>query len=158
MSLARRAVLAASRTRPTVFAVQSRATSTSHDGHHDHHEDSTVYPPETFGTSFWRNVLFASFATAALVKFAPEAGDNVYLTRWIALYTDSRDHWIALNAKHTAQASEVSSNTLLTADAKTPPIHRFRYPQSLNQGSPFLNVIGETVDMSNVVAKAEKDI
>jgi hypothetical protein len=48
MSLARRAALAASRTKP-VFYTTARAASTSSNDHHDdhhHQEDTTVYPPE----------------------------------------------------------------------------------------------------------------
>jgi len=149
MSLTRRAVVAA-RTRPAVFALQLRAASTSQDHHDDHHQqDTTTYPPEGvsivfttfifsvaylcyhagFVNPFWGKVLLFSFLTGAAVKYAPEARDDLYLTRWIALYSTPRDYWLALNAKHTAQSEEVAGNNLLVSDAKAPPIHRFRYPQ-----------------------------
>ena len=45
------------------------------------------------------------------------------------MYTNSRDHWLALNAKHTAQQMEVSRAGMLLSDAQRPAVHRFRYPQ-----------------------------
>ncbi|KAF4620490.1 hypothetical protein D9613_000603 [Agrocybe pediades] len=154
MSFVRRALVVSSRTRG-VFAAQRRAASSSH-GHEDHqhhHQDSTVYPAETFGSPFWRNVALAGLATAAFFKLAPEAGDDVYLTRWIALYTAPRDYWLSLNAKHTAQQAEASADTMLVNDAERPSYRRFSYPQALEQASPFLNQVGMNVDMSGVVPR-----
>jgi len=147
VSLARRAVFAASRTRPTALATQSRAASSSHDDHH-HQEDTTVYPTESavhswvssftpahaegytgFLTPFWGKVLLASILTGIGIKYAPEPSEDVYLTRWIALYRTPPEFWRDVSARHTALESEVSDNNLLVADARTPPIHRFRYPQ-----------------------------
>jgi len=65
----------------------------------------------------------------AAVKLAPAPSDDVYLSRWIAMYTAPRDYWLGLNAKHTAQQGVVADNTLLVTDAVLNPIHRFRYPQ-----------------------------
>ena len=45
------------------------------------------------------------------------------------MYTHSPDHWLELNAKHTAQQMEVSHAGMLLSDAKRPAVHRFRYPQ-----------------------------
>lgn len=45
------------------------------------------------------------------------------------MYTSSRDHWLELNAKHTAQQMEVAHTGLLLSDAHRPAVHRFRYPQ-----------------------------
>jgi hypothetical protein len=121
---------------------------------------------------FWGKVLLFTLLTGAAIKYAPEPSEDVYLTQWIAMYTAPRDLWLNLNAKHTAQEVQVSQNNLLIADAQPPAVHRFRYPQSvsnlhikfashfirrsLNQGSPFLNRIGEAVDMRNVVPKTDK--
>ena len=80
---------------------------------------------------FWGKVLFFTFLTGTAIKFAPEPSDDVYLTRWIAMYKAPQELWLDLNAKHTAQESQVSDNNRLIADAKPPPIHRFRYPQSV---------------------------
>ncbi|KAF9047277.1 hypothetical protein BJ165DRAFT_1081353 [Panaeolus papilionaceus] len=139
MSLARRAVFSASRL-----------------PHEEH--DSTVYPAEGFGNAFWRNVVLISLAGVAAVKFAPAANDEVYLTRWIAMYSSPRDYWLELNAKHTAQQAKVSEDHLLVSDAHRPAVHRFRYPQAMVQASPFLNPVGMNVQVEDTVIKGDKDI
>ncbi|KDR75420.1 hypothetical protein GALMADRAFT_249473 [Galerina marginata CBS 339.88] len=156
MSLARRAFLASSQSKLVLLAQRRAASSSSHSHHEDHHqEDSTVYPPETFGSSFWRNVVLASLGTAALFKYAPYADDSVYLTRWIAMYTAPRDYWLSLNAKHTAQQTVVSEDNLLVNDAQRPVVHRFTYPQAMDQASSFLNGVGLSSDLSDVVPKTD---
>ncbi|KAF8813612.1 hypothetical protein BYT27DRAFT_7250526 [Phlegmacium glaucopus] len=158
MALIRRVVLNTTRS-TTILLTQRRAASSSHDhGHHqEEHHDSTVYPPEGFGNAFWRNVLLLSLVGAATYKYAPRANDDLYLTQWIKMYMNSRDHWLALNAKHTAQQMEVSHAGMLLSDAQRPAVHRFRYPQSLVQSSPFLNAVGSNVDMEGVVLRGEKE-
>jgi len=155
--LIRRAALTTVRS-TTFLSTQRRTASSSHDhGHHEEHHDSTVYPVEGFGNAFWRNVLLLSLAGVATYKYAPRADDNLYLTRWIKMYTNSPDHWLELNAKHTAQQMEVSHTGMLLNDAKRPAVHRFRYPQSMIQRSPFLNAVGSHVDMEGVVLRGEKE-
>jgi len=73
------------------------------------------------------------------------------------MYTNSRDHWLTLNAKHTAQQMEVSHAGMLLSDAQRPTVHRFRYPQSMVQSSPFLNAVGSHVDLEGVVLRGEKE-
>ena len=90
------------------------------------------------------------------------------------MYSSSRDHWLGLNAKHTAQQMEVSHAGMLLSDAQRPAVHRFRYPQyvymrmyggdrlkhncrALHQSSPFLNAVGSHVDMDGVVLRGEKE-
>ncbi|KAJ3506728.1 hypothetical protein NLJ89_g6705 [Agrocybe chaxingu] len=157
MSLAaRRTVLVASRSRPAFSTQRGAASSASHDHQdHDHHheQDSTVYPAESFGGRFWRNVVLVSIAGAVGLKYAPEPSENVYLTRWIAMYTAPRDYWLSLNAKHTAQQEEYARVGLLVNDAQRPPVHRFRYPQMLDQASAFLVPVGSDVDVSSVVPR-----
>ncbi|KAF8161002.1 hypothetical protein B0H34DRAFT_699064 [Crassisporium funariophilum] len=156
MSLARRAIRASTRS-ATIIPAQLRLASSSahehHDDHHQEHHDSTVYPQEGFGNKFWRNVVLVSLCGVAAYKYAPKADDSAYLTRWIAMYTAPRDYWLLLNAKHTGQQMEVSEATLLMTSAERPTMHKFRYPQSLVQGSAFLNPVGMGVDMKDVVLK-----
>jgi len=155
--LIRRAALTTVRSK-TILSTQRRTASSSNDhGHHEEHHDSTVYPVEGFGNAFWRNVLLLSLAGVATYKYAPRADDDLYLTRWIKMYTNSREHWLQLNAKHTAQQMEVSHTGMLLSDAQRPAVHRFRYPQALIQRSPFLNAVGSHVDMEGVVLRGEKE-
>ena len=46
--------------------------------------------------SILRNTLIGSFLLAAAYMYAPESGGDVYLTRWIALYTPPCDLWTEL--------------------------------------------------------------
>ncbi|KAF5320982.1 hypothetical protein D9619_001413 [Psilocybe cf. subviscida] len=157
MSLARRAALRASRTKPVFTTVQTRAGSSSaHDDHH-HEADTAQYPPESFATPFWRNVLLLSIGTVLAVKYAPEANEDAYLTRWIAMYKPSADTWLERNAMHTANQREKASETQLVQDAMKPAVHRFRYPQSMTQASPFVIGVGQDVDMASVVPKQNHD-
>ena len=80
-----------------------------------------------FATPFWRNVLILSIAGVAAVQFLPEARKDVYLTRWIAMYSQPYDY--LLNAKYTAIVDQGSHDTLMLHDAQKPRSHTFRYPQ-----------------------------
>ncbi|TFK18926.1 hypothetical protein FA15DRAFT_602417, partial [Coprinopsis marcescibilis] len=111
-----------------------------------------------FGSPVWRSVAVAGLAAVAFYKYAPERSENVYLTRWIALYTKPREHWLDLNAKHAAMSQTEADHSLLLHDARKPPVHRFRYPQGIGQASPFLNGVGMTVDTSNIAVKNDRDI
>ncbi|KAM6502357.1 hypothetical protein JOM56_002334 [Amanita muscaria] len=100
------------------------------------------YPKEDYSSRIWRNALIASMLTVLAYKYAPEPGENTYLTRWIALYKTPRETWLDINARHTAQQQEASTHTILLSDAKKEVGHRYRYPQIVNQSSPFLNGVG----------------
>lgn len=70
-----------------------------------------------------------SVLAVATYKYAPEADENVYLTRWIAMYSTPRDFWLERNVEHTAQEAAVSELNLILGSAEKPKIHRYRYPQ-----------------------------
>ncbi|KAF9451251.1 hypothetical protein P691DRAFT_663632, partial [Macrolepiota fuliginosa MF-IS2] len=108
-----------------------------------------------FATPFWRNALILAGLAVVAYKYAPEPGDNVYLTRWIAMYTTPAEQWLELGAKNTAQKEVVAENTRLTVSAKSPPVHRYRYPQSFEQASPFLVGVGTQADLSDLVVKSK---
>lgn len=128
-----------------------RNVATANHSHEEHH-DSSNYPKEGssplyswvlfselifdlgFNNALWRNTVLFSLLAAGFYKYAPEPSDDVYLTRWIAMYTAPRDLWLELNAKHTAQQQEVSDTAMLITDAKKPRVHRYRYPQWVVSG------------------------
>ena len=153
MSLSRAALLA--RQRPlSTFVPKRNASSSAHE--HGHHEEPHDYPKEGFSGPFWRNTALASLLVAAAYKYAPEPSEDVYLTRWIALYTSPRDLWTDLAAKHTAMSLDQSETKLLVSDAQKPPVHRYRYPQSFEHASPFLTPVGLDVDTTKFVVKGDK--
>ncbi|KAF9458444.1 hypothetical protein BDZ94DRAFT_1313276 [Collybia nuda] len=107
--------------------------------------------------ALWRNTFLASIVVVAAYKYAPEPTEDAYLTRWITLYGSPRTLWLELNAKHTAMEQANSEATILLTDAKKPKVHRYRYPQTFDQISPFLTPVGMDVDTSNFVVKGDRD-
>lgn len=147
--VAKRTVATCSRL--AALPAQRRRPFSTH--HHQEDHDTTAYPQEGFGSPFWRNIVLFSLLGVAGYKYLPERAEDVYLTRWIAMYTSPSEHWLDVNTKHTAQQLEVSKEGVLMRDAKKLPVHRYRYPQALDQSSPFLNAVGMGVDVKGVVAK-----
>ena len=82
-----------------------------------------------FGGPLWRYTILCSLVAAGAYKYAPEPSDDVYLTRWIAMYTPPRGLWLDLNAKHAALQKDALETTLLLSDAKKAKMHRYRFPQ-----------------------------
>lgn len=82
-----------------------------------------------FGSPIWRNTVLGSLLVVGAYRYAPEPNSDVYLTRWIALYTAPRDLWLDMAVKHTAQSVTSSEDSQLISDAQKPLVHRYRYPQ-----------------------------
>ncbi|EPS99870.1 hypothetical protein FOMPIDRAFT_1024014 [Fomitopsis schrenkii] len=133
------------------------ASSHAHEEHHDDHHgeahDSTVYPRESFSGPFWRRFALATIGVVAFYQFAPAPGEENRLSAGIAEYTKPAEFWDKLTVKHLLQTVEVSDGALLIGDAKPAPVHRYRYPQRFEQGSPHLQPVGLVVDVSDVVPK-----
>ncbi|KAF8224990.1 hypothetical protein L208DRAFT_1409247 [Tricholoma matsutake] len=153
MSFARIALLARHRT-ASLLACRNASTSVA-THHENHHEDN--YPKEGFGSPIWGFALLCSFLAVGAYKYAPEPTGDVYLTRWIAMYTSPRNLWLDLNAKHAALQQDISHGNLLLSDAKKARVHRYRYPQSFEKASPFLTPVGMDVDTTRFVVKGDKD-
>ncbi|KAF4567694.1 hypothetical protein EYR40_006698 [Pleurotus pulmonarius] len=139
---------------PSATRLIAPRRAASHSAHHAP-ETSEFTTKEGFGGAFWRNTVLLSFLGVACYKYAPEANDNAYLTRWMAFYSVPRDVWLNLNVKHTVLQQESSEQSILFAEAHVSKVHRYRSPQLLDQASPFLLPVGMTVDMSDVVAKRD---
>jgi hypothetical protein len=77
----------------------------------------------------WRNGMLLALASVGFYKFAPTPSEDVFLTRWIALYTTPVDEWVRRTAKHLSLAQANSETEKLFAEAKKPAVHRYRYPQ-----------------------------
>ncbi|KAL9711782.1 hypothetical protein Ac2012v2_004854 [Leucoagaricus gongylophorus] len=118
-------------------------------------EQHSNFSKEDFATPFWRNTLILAGLVAVAYKYAPEPGSNVYLTRWIAMYTTPAKEWLEVNTRNTALRAEVANNTRLTTSAGRPPVHRYRYPQAFEQASPFLVGVGTQTDLSDLVVKTK---
>ncbi|KAJ8592729.1 hypothetical protein M405DRAFT_872823 [Rhizopogon salebrosus TDB-379] len=125
----------------------------SHDSH-AHHDDTHYSSEAGFSTPFWRNTVALSLLAVGFYKFAPSPNQDVYLTQWLAQYMTPRDFWAAINEKHLLLSQQASDNTILQADAKRPNIHRYRYPQILDTGSPHLQPVGSIADTSLTAGRA----
>lgn len=160
MSLARTALRIPKQAATQAAVARRFASSSAHDDHHHHQEDNTVYPQESrrklvhhpclaltimaaFSTGLWRNIVLAGLAAAAFYKFAPVPGDETYLTKWIAQYSIPRETWNKANLTHLLLSVEGQQDTLVIADAKRPPVHRYRFPQYVAHANPksFLPLI-----------------
>jgi hypothetical protein len=73
-------------------------------------------------------VIFGVLATV-IYKYAPQSGEDNYITNWIRESSTTADRWLDINAGHTAQSAEVSSTNLLMQTAQRPPIRRMQNPQ-----------------------------
>ena len=112
-----------------------------------------------------------SLLAVGFYKFAPAPGEDAGLTRWLASTATPREVWEYRNAKHLALVQRASADTLLTTDARRPPVHRYRYPQYVRelrfqsrltrlcrifeQKSPHLVPVGGDVDLTGLVVKRE---
>ncbi|KII92334.1 hypothetical protein PLICRDRAFT_154752 [Plicaturopsis crispa FD-325 SS-3] len=161
MSIARAALLARPRAAST-FALQRRPASTDshaadshhHDEHHGEHDD-IAYPKEGFTSSAWRVGILLSVAVVGWYKLAPAKGEDVAITRWLAETSTPAEYWEKLNLQHLFLAQEAAQTFQIQADAKTPLVHRYRYPQALTRVSPHLAPVGISVDVSEVVPKRD---
>ncbi|KAG1777557.1 hypothetical protein EV702DRAFT_1101889 [Suillus placidus] len=155
MSLARaRLLLPRKHAVGSVSLIQRRFASHDSHAHHEHHDDAHYSPEAGFSTPFWRNTVLLSLFAVGFYKWAPSPNQDVYLTRWLAQYTTPSEIWATVNQKHLLLSHQASENTILQTDAKRPNVHRYRYPQILDTGSPHLQPVGRVADMSSTVVRS----
>lgn len=85
--------------------------------------------PVDFSSHVWGKSILAITGVLAFVKFAPSPDEDNYVTRAIAHYSTPPEYWTELNLKHLYLTTEKQAEALVIADAKKPPVHRYRYPQ-----------------------------
>ncbi|OBZ68131.1 hypothetical protein A0H81_11904 [Grifola frondosa] len=139
----------------TYLSQRRAASSDSHDHHHEEYHDNNVYPKEDFLTPFWRNFIIFSAGVVAFYKYAPAPSNDAYLTRWISQYATPAEVLERLGYKHLLLSAEQSVDNLIMADAKRPPVHRYRYPQRFEQYSPHVQPVGIKFDMGDVIVKGD---
>ncbi|KAF9071082.1 hypothetical protein BDP27DRAFT_1446572 [Rhodocollybia butyracea] len=144
--------------RQRVFSplIRQRNASSSHEDHHVE-EDSTVYPKEGFTSPAWRRFFVVSILAGVAIKFAEEQSEEAFITRWIAMYTTSSEKWLDMNAGHTALSKGSAETVHLITSASRPPMHRMRFPQMLDNASPFNVPVGISADTDDFVAKTEHE-
>ena len=82
-----------------------------------------------FFNKVWLGWTLAGLTAVGFYKYAPAAGEGTYLTDVINHYNTSREVWNRINLKHLVLSAEEQSDVLTVAHAKSPPVHRYRFPQ-----------------------------
>ncbi|CAL1707011.1 unnamed protein product [Somion occarium] len=143
--------------RPHVASRFSSSHAGEHDQHHhDAHADAIAFPREDFSAPIWRRFILYSLLAVGFYKFAPSPKEDNPFSRFLDQYRTPQEVWAAVNLKHLELSAQSQVDNLLVAEAKRPPVHRFRYPQAFEQYSPHLRPIGTTVDFGDLVIKGDK--
>ncbi|KAF5389472.1 hypothetical protein D9757_004297 [Collybiopsis confluens] len=125
--------------------------------HHAEQEDPDVYTKEGFTSPAWRRFFLVSILAGAAYKFAPEPSEDAFITRWLAMYTTSSERWLDLNASHTVLSQDSADAVRLFTTAARPPVHRMRFPQMMDNASPFNVPVGLSADTRDFVTKNEHE-
>ncbi|KAI0066216.1 hypothetical protein BV25DRAFT_1821125 [Artomyces pyxidatus] len=88
-----------------------------------------MYLLQGFTSAGWRYTIVGALAVVAFYKYAPAAGEDNFVTRYIAHYYTPKEVWERINNKHLVMTAEMQENAQVIQGAKRPPIHRFRHPQ-----------------------------
>ncbi|KIK67105.1 hypothetical protein GYMLUDRAFT_37142 [Collybiopsis luxurians FD-317 M1] len=151
--LGRTALLA----RPRIITPIIRQRYASNDHHHHIEEDSSVYTKEGFTSPAWRRFFIASILVGAAYKFAPEPSEEAFITRWLSMYTTTSEKWLDINVGHTVLSQDSAEAVKLFTTAARPPVHRMRFPQMMDNASPFNVPVGLDADTRDFVAKNEHE-
>jgi len=144
---------------PRVVFTPRRFASTEHQEHH-HEQPQDQYPPETFGTPFWRNVLIISVVGFAAYRFMPadpfgygeDFASSVHRYLRHHLHTPAQIYE-ERNIKHLELSLNAAKDKIVLEDAERPKIRRLRGPGMFDNASPFNVPIGTQVDLSDLVIK-----
>lgn len=83
-------------------------------------------------SSSGRNAIIFSIVAYSAYKFAPEAGPDSQITRFLSSFSTPSETWREINAKHTALTAQSAENVKFIQTTKRPQIHRLQYPQCVS--------------------------
>ncbi|KAF2634340.1 hypothetical protein P280DRAFT_474699 [Massarina eburnea CBS 473.64] len=156
MQSLRRTALTAARKGQTRFPRQPRRYA--HDEHahgHDHghgHDHAPV--AESMGNGFWITV--GSIPAGWLIYYISRSDDPnapPFLTRMIDKYTDSQEKLTARNDLHVKMMEKAGDDRVLFKHS-TPHGHvQMKFPEIMNNGSPYNVPAGSQVNMDKVIEK-----
>lgn len=69
-----------------------------------------------------------SLVVVGFYKYAPKRDEENQITRFLEHNATPREVWAKLNLQHLLLEAEGQVDTLIVADAKRGPVHRYRYP------------------------------
>ncbi|KAF8271269.1 hypothetical protein EI94DRAFT_1568737 [Lactarius quietus] len=159
MSLSKTALRAA-RPRAAYFScAQRRNTSSGSHGHDEHHNaDAASYPAEGFASAGWTYTLIAALGIVGFYKFAPSPGEDNYVTRYISHYFTPSGSWASTNNRHLELTASLQEAVQISQSGQRPPVHRYRYPHSLEVASAFSVPVGGDPEVSGVKVKGSSEI
>ncbi|KAF2800019.1 hypothetical protein K505DRAFT_320753 [Melanomma pulvis-pyrius CBS 109.77] len=87
----------------------------------------------------------------------PESADSPPLiTRWINEYTQSKEKAAAVNDLHVQMMEQAGSDRVLFMNTRPQEHVEMRFPEIMNNGSPYNVVAGSQANMDKVIAKYQK--
>lgn len=90
---------------------------------------SHTYYVTAFFNAFWAKVVAGSAAVALAYKFAPAPGKDVYLTRWIDMYSPDVQQNLDYNLTNALLARQNADERLTYTHSRRPQILRMQAPQ-----------------------------
>ncbi|KAH9978863.1 hypothetical protein BGW80DRAFT_701203 [Lactifluus volemus] len=149
MSLVKTALFAARPQAVHFSRIQRRCVSSDS---HNHGADA-AYPKEGFSSAGWKYTIIAALGIVGFYKFAPSPDEDNYVTRYISYYFTPSSSWARVNERHLELATSLQEATQICQTSQRPPIHRYRYPHSLEVASAFSIPVGGDPDVSGVKVK-----
>ncbi|KAJ9097391.1 hypothetical protein QFC20_006215 [Naganishia adeliensis] len=166
-------VARATRSAPQVRGISSsRVVRGGHAAPESAGESATTN--ESFMTPTWRNTAIATALALIIYNTFPSppkhatspSTDPEYTTRtaqtlpWfsrvLAQITPKAKTWTERNEKHLKMAMEAADDRLLFQEAERPRIHRLRNPGIFESASPNCVIVGDTIDLSDLVVKGDQ--
>ncbi|KAJ3820471.1 hypothetical protein F5880DRAFT_1615556 [Lentinula raphanica] len=151
--LGRARLVTRQRTFTPLLLPRQRHASTAHSDHHNHHQTEE----DSFATPAWRRFFVVSLIAGALYQLAPKPSEEAFITRWLAMYTTTSEKWLDMNVRHTVLSVDAAEGVNLFTTASRPAMYRMRFPQMLDNASPFNVQVGLNADTRDFVAKTEKE-
>jgi len=158
-SITRSLVSSAVVSRQLPWAVLCRSASTHANDTQHHASDGAESTHEGFTTPFWRKTFIFGVLGYGLYAFAPSRtgadGKEGALTSYIRNTLTSTEVWKERNEKHLSLSVDAAEAKQLTGTARRPVMNRIRYTGRFEDYSPHKQAIGDEVDLSDLVVKAD---
>ncbi|KAF2682808.1 hypothetical protein K458DRAFT_419640 [Lentithecium fluviatile CBS 122367] len=151
-SLRRTAVTAARKGRTTLSRQPRRY---AHDAHGHGHAEPVNEP---MGTGFWITMGFIPAGWAIYwVSSSDDPNAPPFFTRMIDKYTAVQEYWADRNDMHVQLIERAGSDRVLFVNTKPQEYIAMKFPEIMNQGSPYNIPAGSQNNMEKVIAKYRKE-
>ncbi|KAF2750760.1 hypothetical protein M011DRAFT_437219 [Sporormia fimetaria CBS 119925] len=153
MQLLQRTALTAARSSRTTLSRTSRRFASDHHGHGQAHNVN-----ESFGLGLWLPLAAFPFGYL-LYKLSQSTQKNPsdVLSRLIKNYMEKEEDIRRSNALHTQLMEQAAKDRVLFYSSPTQVIPQLRFPEIMNNGSPFNVVAGSQVNMDKVIEKMQRE-